>query len=367
MSDKPKDLVRAAVEADHAAAAGAPTDFARALLAQRPDLQHLTESTVVRYVQAALTVLPKPEPEDMRFAAQQAREARAWKKRYLAQDSLDAQIRDALTSAMRRPIERARAPESGAELTEGVLVVVPTDLHFGQPGRRQTYDDLMRTTERLVEDALRWGRPAEVVIPVGSDWCHVDTDLNTTTKGTPQTVDVDEPGELVRGALFTLRRLIERWRQVAHRRVTLVGMFGNHDLLVGKAMLVALELLYQDADDVHVDLCFDEHQYHEPAPSILLGFHHGHGTKPAALPARMARDRREAWGRARWCLWFTGHLHTRVAFDEDGCFVHQCPSLARSGRWGKRHGYCLSNRGQVAFLLDPARGPVAELCAYILE
>lgn len=362
---KPKQLVAAAVKADHAAAAGAPTEFARALLKRTPALGHLAESTIVRYVQAALTTLPDPDPDEMRFAAQKAREATRWKRKFLAVDEPDASIRDALVEAMLKPVPRQRAPESGAQCHDTVLVTVPTDLHFGQPGRRRTYDDLMTTTERLVSATLRWGRPREVIIPIGSDWCHVDTDLNTTTKGTAQAVDVDEPGELVRGALYTLRRYIERWRQVAHERVTLVGMFGNHDLLVGKLLLIALELLYADADDVHVELCFDEHQYHSPHDNVLLGFHHGHGTKPTDLPGRMAQDRRAQWGQARWCFWFTGHLHTRVTLDAEGCFVHQCPSLSRAGRWGKRHNYCLSNRGQVAFLLHPERGPLAELCAYL--
>lgn len=364
---KPAEIVKEAVWQEMASASASPTKFARHLINHNTELQALAESSIVRYVQHAISTFPKPpSPQDVRFVTQKVKEAEKWRKAYLTLEDGTEALRTGILDAYGTPMALPDPPQSEGPSGDYVLVPVPTDLHFGQPDRRRTFRDLMNSTELLISRALCLGRPDEIVLPIGSDWLHIDTDTNTTTAGTPQVVDIDEPGEVARGAMLTMRALVERYRQVAARKVTLIGMFGNHDLFFGKMLLAALEMLYRDTPDVDVLVSFDETQVYEPGcGNVFLGFHHGHGIKPQDLPAEMSSLGPRAWGRSPWRLAFSGHQHHKVRWDVKGCLVNQCPSLARSGRWSKRNGYTGSLRGQCAFAVHPEHGPFAEFQAFV--
>lgn len=374
----PAEFVRVKVQQERPAAAASSTKYARYLLSTYPRLQHLTEGSVARYVRQALTTLPgEVDVDATKYAAHQAKEAERWKRAYLAQeeDPLKA-TREALQKTFRELRCPQRTPQADRTQTQAgprtdtgrCLVAVPTDVHLGQEDIDRTLRELHQTTAILYRRAERMGGVEEVVIPVGSDFLHVDTDSNTTTKGTPQAVGCYEPAEVIRIGFRAIMETVDTYRDLvgAGGVVTLIGMHGNHDLLTGKAMLAALEIIYAGDPNVQVLCTFDEHTYHRPrCGNHLLGFHHGHGQKATDLPSRMSVDRPRDWGACEFKSWYTGHLHHRVQYDDGGCFIHQCPALSRPSKWSKRHGYVGSRRGQVGFLLCPNDGLIAELCAYV--
>jgi hypothetical protein len=205
---------------------------------------------------------------------------------------------------------------------------------------------------------VNFGRPDKLYIPIGSDFLHIDNDLNSTTMGTPQDSD-GTPAEI----LVTGCHLMEEWinclRQVAP--VELVLMSGNHDRMMGLAILLYLEALYRNEDDVTVRTEWAPRVYRTYG-SNLIGFVHGDKVgKTRDLAGHMARETGVGWSGCKHKTIYTGHLHYEktevdVAF---GVTRRQIPSLSGPDRWHMRAGYVGSPKGLPLYLHDKNKGLVA--------
>ena len=199
-------------------------------------------------------------------------------------------------------------------------------------------DRLFRATEEAMASLSSFGRPDKFYIPVGSDFLHVDNDINTTTRGTPQDSD-GTPAEMLASGCELMEDWINTVRQVAP--VELVLMSGNHDRLTGLAILLYLDALYRDADDVHVNRARTPRVYHKYGAN-LIGFAHGDGvSKTKDLAGHMAREASSYWGSCSSKTVYTGHLHfEKTETDvEFGVTRRQLPSLSGPDRWHARSGY----------------------------
>ena len=245
------------------------------------------------------------------------------------------------------------------------LVLSPTDFHWGkygwedEVGERYDFEEakrrLVTTTEEIIGRLP--GRPEKIYLATGSDWFHVDTDMNTTTRGTPQDSCATPAQILITGCKMA-RDHIDMMRQVAP--VEVVFMPGNHDRQSAFALMLYLSAVYEDCEDVNVEISPQVRAYRTYGKTIM-GFTHGDKIKKATLPAIMASEMAREWGNAECRVWFTGHFHHQQLYESGGAYTIVLPSLAGHDRYHHRSGYVMARAGLAAHLIDKEHGLAGSL------
>lgn len=254
------------------------------------------------------------------------------------------------------------------------LVVPPYDLHFGKGAwidetgehysREEAAKLLQQKTTELLEMVSVYGKPERIIFPVGSDFFNSDTYFGTTTKGTPQDNDGSAAQILIEGCEL-LASTVDLLRAVTDE-VHLLEVAGNHDRQNTLSSLLFLRAWYRNTNGVVFQHHHQPRAYSEYGQN-LLGFTHGDGPKVKELPALMAGEAREAWGRTLHRVWFTGHLHEEKSGNPGGVLWYQLPSLSGADRFHSHKGYTLSRRAMQAFLIGSQTGPRAIFTAPVLQ
>ena len=247
------------------------------------------------------------------------------------------------------------------------VVISPTDLHFGsgawidETGNHYDTEEargrLISRTHNLINRLP--GNPEKLIIATGSDWFHVDNYQGATTKLTPQDMSVS-PTQIFMDGCALAREHIEMLRGVAP--IEIVFARGNHDRQMSLCLMLYLHAVYEEIEDVTVDLNPQLRQYVKWEIN-LLGFTHGDGVSGLDLPALMASEQWESWGECQHKVWFHGHLHHQKLLEKGGAIVVQLPSLAGNDRWHYRKGHVLSRPGLMAHLIDAELGLIGNLFA----
>jgi len=214
------------------------------------------------------------------------------------------------------------------------VVCTPTDFHYGKYGwvvetdtgysRDEARQLLMERTDDLLSLIARYGQPEQMYIGVGSDFFHIDTDHNTTTKGTPQDSD--------------------------------------HDRTSSLGLMTLLSHMYKDVDDVATSNPLTERQYVTYGTSLIC-LTHGDSCRSTDLPGIMAYEAAADWGTCEHRMVFSGHLHHQQVKEHKGVMLYQMGSLSGTDRWHHRKGYVGSRRVLSAYLIDKERGCIGQLNA----
>tara|TARA_R110001592_G_scaffold104354_1_gene293664 strand:+ start:8661 stop:10088 length:1428 start_codon:yes stop_codon:yes gene_type:complete len=245
------------------------------------------------------------------------------------------------------------------------VIMSPTDFHWGKYGWVDEVGvsyNFEEARSRLIDrtnEIISWlpARPEKIIISTGSDWFHVDNDLGTTTRGTPQDM-CGSPAEILITGCQLAREHIDLLRQVAP--VDVVFMTGNHDRHSALALMLYLSAAYENVDDVSVKLDPKTRHYTQYG-NTLLGFCHGDSVKKEKLPTLMSKEQRVLWGQTESHIWFTGHLHHQVLYEMDGGLVIQLPSLAGHDRYHYRAGYTTAKAGLAAHIIDKQLGLIGSI------
>lgn len=263
-------------------------------------------------------------------------------------------------------VPKIKLPEG----TPQALVISPFDLHYGkyawsgevreEYNRKKAKDLLLQKTNELIEDIVKFNIE-KIIVPVGSDFFHVDTLGGTTTKGTPQDCDGTFIQIMVEGQELMVE-FIDMLRQIAPVEILLTA--GNHDFKLSHVLLQYLGAYYRECGDVNVIKCHHFRQYFNYGKT-LMGFTHGDSTKLQDLPYLMARESPELWSQTSHRAFFTGHLHHEMVKDFKGVKVFQMPSLSGSDRWHHNNGYEGSTRALSAYVIHPENGIKATLMANV--
>jgi hypothetical protein len=261
-----------------------------------------------------------------------------------------------LEKALSKSIMRISPPSPTAtkSIMRGVREMSPSasvavfalfDVHYGRRSELYSHED----TENTVMEAtygiarhLREDPPEYILLPFGQDFCNSDTPHRTTTKGTPQSTDM-EWHEMFAGALTLAIAVIEVLQDIAP--VHIVYSRGNHDEVTSYAIVKALAQRYKDTPSVVVREDVMPRQY-ETYGNTLIGFSHGHDE--ANLSNIMQSEAREEWGSCEHHYWVTGHLHSLGIDEKGGVTIIRCPSLAFDDDWTARKGF--ASRKSLALL-----------------
>jgi hypothetical protein len=241
------------------------------------------------------------------------------------------------------------------------LLISPTDFHWGKYAPEYTQDPYNRTIakERLfttTEELL--GRfdtaPEKIFLAIGGDGLHIDNQLKTTTRGTPQDCD-GTPEELVSSYVDLCREYISFVSQVADVEVYVIA--GNHDYYTTTLLREALKGWFHNCNNISVVSSLSPRQTFLYGKSLIT-FMHGDSGSTKDWPAIIAGEDAELWGKSKWRFIFTGHLHTERELPTFGnVTVYRMPSLAGTDNWHHSKGY-KSRKALIGYVVDKERGVV---------
>lgn len=268
-------------------------------------------------------------------------------------------------NALEGLVERFRGgpqiPFPSTTADDGHLVVMDlVDVHFGKLAwaaeTGQNYD--LKIAEWVYRNAVAdiLGRADaypvdEFLMPIGSDFLHVDNLTNSTTAGTPQDVD-GRLAKILEVALASVAWAVEMMASRAPVWVSYIP--GNHDRLMSLCLAMMLRERFHKCHGIHVDCAPTARKYHRYG-KILIGMTHGNEEKHAELPLIMATERPAEWAESSVREWHVGHHHkpkrvSHLALDTyGGVPVRTLNSLSAVDAWHYRKGFVGTNRAAEAY------------------
>ena len=211
-------------------------------------------------------------------------------------------------------------------------------------------DLLAAASERLIESCPPCD---QAVIAFLGDFLHYDSYAAITpTHGHLLDADGRYP-KMIRAGVRMIRAMIAAALQ-RHKAVHVIFATGNHDIASSAFLRIMLAALYEGEPRVTVDEAPTRFHYYEWG-KVLLGVHHGDKVKMDRLPAVMAHDRHEAWGRTTHRIWLTGHVHHDSRKEYPGCLVESFGVLAPLDAYASAGGY-RSQRSMKALVFHREHG-----------
>ena len=244
-----------------------------------------------------------------------------------------------------------------------MMVVDLVDIHFGKlawaPETGQNYDLKIadQVYRNAVEDLLSRASSFavdEFLMPLGSDFLHIDNSGGMTTSGTPQDVD----GRLAKilevaeaAVVFAVGAMAERGRVVVRWTP------GNHDRTLSLCLARIIKAHFRNDSAVTVDVSPAHRKYHRYY-ATLIGLAHGDEQKHASLPIIMAQERRDDWAETTCREWHLGHFHRSKRVDflpldtHNGVLVRMLRSLSAVDSWHARMGFVGTQRSAEGYLYN---------------
>ena len=179
------------------------------------------------------------------------------------------------------------------------------------------------------------------VIINGGDFTH-QTDDSNMTRRSGHILDVaGRNAPTVQVALEILCTLIEMALR-KHEVVEYYSVPGNHDPQNWETIQFALRERYRNNKRVKIDVRWDEFSMIEHG-EVALFIHHGDKRKPKDLAFYCAAAFQELWGRSKFRMLLTGHLHHLKEEEYPGIIWRQFASPSVRDHYSASHAY-LSKR-----------------------
>ena len=198
----------------------------------------------------------------------------------------------------------------------------------------------------------------KILLPIGSDFFHINNSKNTTCHDTPQDTDGRLPMIFQAGAK-ALINAIENCLTVAPVEILYVP--GNHDRETAFHLVNYISAWFRLHNQVTVDVTPTSRKYARYGVN-LIGFTHGDQEKHASLPIIMATERPMDWAETTTREFHTGHFHKKkqmqfvTADSMPGMLVRCLPSLSASDAWHYQKGYVGAGRAAEAYLWSKKNG-----------
>ena len=205
------------------------------------------------------------------------------------------------------------------------------------------------------------------IIPLGSDFMHIDNVLNTTTGGTPQDVDGRLP-KIYAIAKRCIIQLVYECLKVAPVEVVYVP--GNHDYTVSFYMADTVDSWYRNIDEVTVCTVSKARKYIDYGVN-LVGMTHGDKVKGERLALLIMDENKDILAGKQYLEWLTGHFHKKAekhfhAGESFGSVVlKSLPSLCGTDAWHYLHGFVNSRKAAEIHLYNKTDGPAGYFPVHI--
>jgi len=263
---------------------------------------------------------------------------------------------------------------TGAGKAEHLIEIDLSDAHFGKlawrPEAGDDYD--LKIAERIYRNALDdllslvgGYHAARFVLPIGSDFYHIDTLDGTTTSGTH--VDADgRYAKIIEIGEAAVIEAVARLAAIAPVDVLWIG--GNHDRIASYHLARTVAAWFRQCDRVTVDYSPGPRKYVRHG-TCLIGYTHGDKIAPKELPNIMAAERPIDWGATTCREFHRGHQHcTRVLTTTPvesyrGTVVRTLRALCYGDAWHRENGFIGSQPAAECHLYHESRGYVGGFVA----
>jgi hypothetical protein len=275
-----------------------------------------------------------------------------------SQESLVDAIAEALASV--DPPPAVVAPEA----SPGLCAVFPVaDLHIGMLADKEEVGEDWDTKIAGRVFGETFARIASVtpsaevaILAQLGDLLHVDDQRNVTPQSGHQ-LDVDSRYFVIlRRAVAAMKTAIEVLRQ-RYPHVIYCGRRGNHDLTAHYAVTLALAEHYRDVAGVTIIQDAGEFYVHEFGRNMLV-LHHGDRAKPDRLVHFAAAEWPEIWGRTKYRLALSGHVHHEAVKEVGGMRFESVGTIIPRDAYAFAQAYS-ARRGLVSIVLHHDQGEIS--------
>lgn len=199
-----------------------------------------------------------------------------------------------------------------------------------------------------------------ILFVIGNDFFNVNSSLNTTFSGIPQSEDDRWKKTYASGRKLWIK-IIEQAMAIAPVDVLIVP--GNHDAERSFHLGDSLECWFHNCPQVHIDNSPTLRKYYVWG-KCLIGFTHGDKEAKGSLVNIMATERPVEWSKTMYREWHKGHLHRisevsyQVLSEDRGVREWILPSLVEMDDWHAERGYS-ALRESMAMVWNKEKGKVA--------
>lgn len=228
---------------------------------------------------------------------------------------------------------------------DDLMVIYPIfDAHVGLRAHAEISgeeSDLQSSADRVVNamSAVMAGAPAarRAVIINGGDFTHQTDDRNMTRRSGHILDVAGRNGPTVREGIRVITSCIEM-ALTKHEVVEYYAVPGNHDPQNWETITLVLAERYRLHDRVRVITTWNEFSVIEHG-EVAIFVHHGDKRTPKDLAMFCSAEFPEVWGRTRYRVLMTGHLHHIKADEFPGIYWMQLPALAARDHHAASGGY----------------------------
>jgi hypothetical protein len=278
---------------------------------------------------------------------------------------VEEMLKEVAKKAIRVPKLRYKKHKEGC-----VYELDVPDLHFGKLtwGEETGMDYDIKIARQMALTAIdrllqymQYHEVNQILLPWGNDFYNVDTEAETTAKGTPQQEDTRWKKTFREGRILT-QQIIDLCSQYAQTDVVFIP--GNHDkqrlYFLGECMVAA----FSKNPNVTIDNGPRTRKYRH-YQNVLLGFCHGSDERPEKLPTIMSMEQKEAWSQSVYREWHLGDKHhskqLELKHEEQlACTVRYLSSLTATDAWHFDNLFVGSNLAATSFVWHPLYGLQAE-------
>lgn len=188
------------------------------------------------------------------------------------------------------------------------------------------------------------------------DLMHIDDQRNVTPQNKHQ-LDADTRYFMVlRRAVAAMKFAIDTLR-AKYPRVIYRGCRGNHDIHSAYAVTLALAEHYRNIEGVHIIESAGEFHVHQFGQNMLV-LHHGDRAKPERLAHFTAAEWPLIWGRTKYRVAFSGHVHHETRKEVGGLTFESVGTIVPRDAYAYSHGYT-ARRGLVSVTYDREEGEIS--------
>lgn len=280
---------------------------------------------------------------------------------------------DAIRAAFRKESQEHKLParNSNNKKTHLITYNLP-DVHLGKHTTTHTtphdYNlqiaiDTYKTAVKDLVQRTKHIQPTEVWLPTGNDLMHVDNTDGTTTAGTHVHPDTNfltiwaEANTLIKWAVGYIAK------HCKHANIVIPIIPGNHDTVGAYTLGMALADYYAHDRRVNV-VPTNQPRTYRRFHNTLIGYHHGHKTKPTDLALAMPTEASDLYAATDHHEWHLAHYHAArnsqlTTITEHNAIVFRVlPSISATDDWHHQRGY-KSNRAATALVYHPQLGHVS--------
>lgn len=245
-----------------------------------------------------------------------------------------------------------------------IEVSIP-DLHYGllSWGRETLDSDYdIKISEKLFMQALEYlllsvkdYNIEKFLFPIGNDFFNVNSALNTTFKGTPQSED-DRWKKCFSSAWGMLVKAIEMMTSIADVDVIIVP--GNHDYERTYYLGEVLYAWFYSNENVSIDNSPSTKKFYLYGNNLIGFMHQFRKSKIAELPLIMADTVPDLWAKSKFREIHTAHIHQEKVDEVRSTKIISLPSLVPASEWSSNEGYGHLREAQCQ-VWDKEKGKIA--------